>query len=51
MALRILLVDDEPLGRAQLAALLEEHPGAAVAGSVSSGAEAAAFLCFFWISR
>lgn len=44
MALRILLVDDEPHSRAQLAALLEERPGVAVAGSVSGGAEAAAFL-------
>lgn len=44
MALRILLVDDDPHSREHLAALLEERPGVAVAGSVSGGAEAAAFL-------
>lgn len=44
MALRILLVDDEPHARSHLAALLEDFPHVAVAGSVSGGAEAVSFL-------
>ncbi len=44
MALRILLVDDEPHARSHLAALLEDFPHVTVAGSVSGGAEAVSFL-------
>ena len=44
MALRILLVDDDPHIRSHLAALLEDFPDVTVAGSVSGGAEAIAFL-------
>ena len=44
MALRVLLVDDEPHSREHLAALLEERPGVAVAGSASGGGEAVACL-------
>ena len=44
MALRILLVDDDPHIRGHLAALLGDFPNVIVAGSVSSGAETISFL-------
>src|SRR5580698_8851809 len=42
--MRVLIVDDEPLARARLAALLTECDGVEVAGSVGDGEAALAVL-------
>ena len=42
--LRLLIVDDEPLARAHLRALLAGDPGISIAGECSNGASAVAAI-------
>ena len=40
VALRVLIVDDEPLGRRRVAALVRKEPGAEVVGMIGDGVSA-----------